>query len=96
METAPTSQKPPFKTPFPYRQKLALLTNDYVYGHSTGGDKAQVEAAGGRIMDNLFVPQNTRDFTSYLLKVQQLKPDVVATAMGGDDKKALREQSQLA
>ena len=27
-----------------------------------------------------------------LLKVQQLKPDVVATAMGGDDNKALREQ----
>jgi len=38
------------------------------------------------------VPQNTRDFTAYLLKVQQLKPDVVATAMGGDDNKALREQ----
>jgi branched-chain amino acid transport system substrate-binding protein len=70
-----------------------LLTNDYVYGHSTAAaTKREVEAAGGRIMDNLLVPQNTRDFTSYLLKVQQLKPDVVATAMGGDDNKALREQ----
>ena len=74
-----------------------LLTNDYVYGHSTAAaTKAQVEAAGGRIIDNMLVPQNTRDFTSYLLKVQQVKPDVVATAMGGDDNKALREQvSQL-
>jgi len=70
-----------------------LLTNDYVYGHSTAAaTKREVEAAGGKIMDNLLVPQNTRDFTSYLLKVQQLKPDVVATAMGGDDNKALREQ----
>jgi branched-chain amino acid transport system substrate-binding protein len=70
-----------------------LLTNDYVYGHSTAaGTKAQVEAAGGRIIENLLVPQNTRDFTAYLLKIQQLKPDVVATAMGGDDNKALREQ----
>ncbi|MBT9290942.1 ABC transporter substrate-binding protein [Prosthecodimorpha staleyi] len=70
-----------------------LLTNDYVWGHSTSNaTKALVEAAGGRIVDNLLVPQNTRDFTSYLLKVQQLKPDVVATAIGGDDIKALRTQ----
>ena len=48
--------------------------------------------AGGKIIDNLLVPQNTRDFTSYLLKIQQAKPDVVATAIGGDDIKALREQ----
>ena len=54
--------------------------------------KAQVETAGGKIVDNLLVPQNTRDFTSYLLKIQQIKPDVVATAVGGDDIKALRQQ----
>lgn len=70
-----------------------LLTNDYVWGHSTSNaTKALVEAAGGRIMDNLLVPQNTRDFTSYLLKIQQAKPDVVAAAIGGDDIKALRTQ----
>jgi branched-chain amino acid transport system substrate-binding protein len=74
-------------------QNWLLLTNDYVYGHSTAAaTKKEVEEAGGKIMDNLLVPQNTRDFTAYLLKVQQLKPDVVATAMGGDDNKALREQ----
>ncbi len=50
------------------------------------------KAAGGKIIDNLLVPQNTRDFTAYLLKIQQAKPDVVATAIGGDDIKALREQ----
>ena len=70
-----------------------LLTNDYVYGHSTAATtKTLVEAAGGRIVENMLVPQNTRDFTAYLLKIQQLKPDVVSTAMGGDDNKALREQ----
>jgi branched-chain amino acid transport system substrate-binding protein len=70
-----------------------LLTNDYVYGHSTAAaTKKEVEAAGGRVIDNMLVPQNTRDFTAYLLKVQQVKPEVVATAMGGDDNKALREQ----
>jgi branched-chain amino acid transport system substrate-binding protein len=70
-----------------------LLTNDYVWGHTTSAaTKTQVEAAGGKIVDNLLVPQNTRDFTSYLLKIQQVKPDVVATAVGGDDIKALRQQ----
>lgn len=70
-----------------------LLTNDYVWGHTTSAaTKSQVEAAGGKIIDNLLVPQNTRDFTSYLLKVQQAKPDVVAMAIGGDDMKVLRQQ----
>ena len=74
-------------------KKWLLLTNDYVWGHTTSAStKGLVEKAGGQILDNLLIPQNTRDFTSYLLKVQQLKPDVVATAVGGDDMKALRQQ----
>jgi branched-chain amino acid transport system substrate-binding protein len=70
-----------------------LLTNDYVWGHQTSkATRAVVEANGGKIVDELLVPQNTRDFTSYLLKIQQIKPNVVATAIGGDDIKALRQQ----
>lgn len=70
-----------------------LLTNDYVWGHSTSkATRAIVEANGGRIVQELLVPQNTRDFSSYLLKLQQIKPAVVATAIGGDDIKALRQQ----
>src|SRR6478752_1370438 len=70
-----------------------LLTNDYVWGHNTSkATRAEVEANGGRIVDELLVPQNTRDFSAYLLKLQQLKPNVVATAVGGDDIKSLRQQ----
>ncbi|MBI5720521.1 MAG: amino acid ABC transporter substrate-binding protein [Burkholderiales bacterium] len=70
-----------------------LLTNDYVWGHSTSkATRAIVEAGGGRVVEELLVPQNTRDFSSHLLKLQQLKPAVVATAIGGDDIKALRQQ----
>ena len=70
-----------------------LLTNDYVWGHSTSkATRALVEANGGKIVEELLVPQNTRDFSSYLLKLQQLKPNAVATAIGGDDIKALRQQ----
>ena len=70
-----------------------LLTNDYVWGHNTSkATRAVVEANGGKIVEELMVPQNTRDFSAYLLKLQQLKPQVVATAVGGDDIKALRQQ----
>ncbi len=70
-----------------------LLTNDYVWGHTTSkATRAIVEANGGRVVEELLVPQNTRDFSAYLLKLQQLKPHVVATAVGGDDIKALRQQ----
>ncbi|MBI5278866.1 MAG: ABC transporter substrate-binding protein [Burkholderiales bacterium] len=70
-----------------------LLTNDYVWGHNTSkATRAVVEANGGRIVEELLVPQNTRDFSAFLLKVQQIKPAVVATAVGGDDIKALRQQ----
>ena len=70
-----------------------LLTNDYVWGHNTSkATRTLVEANGGKVVDELMVPQNTRDFTSYLLKIQQIKPHVIAAAVGGDDVKALRQQ----
>lgn len=74
-------------------KRWLLLTNDYVWGHETSeATRALVEEAGGEIIDNLLVPQNTRDFTSYLLRIQQLQPEVVAPAVGGDDGKILRAQ----
>src|SRR5215212_9613808 len=70
-----------------------LLTNDYVWGHNTSkATRALIEANGGKVMDELMIPQNTRDFSSYLIKLQQIKPEVVAAAVGGDDIKALRQQ----
>jgi branched-chain amino acid transport system substrate-binding protein len=70
-----------------------LLTNDYVWGHNTSkAMRGIIEANGGKVVDELMVPQNTRDFTSYLLKLQQIKPHVIGTAVGGDDIKSLRQQ----
>src|SRR6478752_4659139 len=41
-----------------------LLTNDYVWGHNTSkATRAVIEANGGRIVEELLVPQNTRDFS---------------------------------
>ena len=74
-------------------KKWVMLTNDYVWGHQTAkAMRTIVEANGGSIVEELLVPQNTRDFSSYLIKIQQIKPNVVAAAVGGDDLKALRKQ----
>src|SRR5688500_3848570 len=74
-------------------KRWVMLTNDYVWGHNTAKAMRQiVEANGGQIVEELMVPQNSRDFSAYLIKVQQLKPNVVETAVGGDDIKALRQQ----
>src|SRR5918993_2128938 len=70
-----------------------LLTNDYVWGHNTSkATRTLAEGNGAKIVDELMVPQNTRDFSAYLIKLQQMKPQVVAAAVGGDDLKALRKQ----
>ena len=70
-----------------------LLTNDYVWGHNTSkATKEILESLGGTVMENILVPVGTRDYSSILLKLQQAKPEVVATAVGGDDYKALRQQ----
>lgn len=76
-----------------YGENWLLLTNDYVWGHDTSAaTRALAEAAGATIVDELLVPQGTRDFSSYLLTIQQAAPDVVAAAVGGDDLRALRIQ----
>lgn len=74
-------------------KKWLLLTNDYVWGHNTSkANRALAEAEGVEIVDEFMVPQNTRDFSSYLIKIRQVKPDVVAAAIAGDDQKVLRKQ----
>ncbi|MEE8306078.1 MAG: ABC transporter substrate-binding protein, partial [Gammaproteobacteria bacterium] len=76
-----------------YGNKWQLVTNDYVWGHNTSkATRGLVEKAGGNIINEILVPQGTRDFSSVLLKIQQDKPQVVAAAIGGDDQKAMRQQ----
>jgi branched-chain amino acid transport system substrate-binding protein len=73
--------------------KWMLLTNDYVWGHDTAkATKALLAAYGGQVVEEILIPQGTRDFSSALLRVQQQKPQVVSAAIGGDDQKAFRQQ----
>jgi len=70
-----------------------LLTNDYVWGHNTAAaTRSLLEQYGGTVVDEILVPQGTRDFSSALIKIQQANPNVVAAAIGGDDQKSMRQQ----
>jgi branched-chain amino acid transport system substrate-binding protein len=76
-----------------FGKKWLLITNDYVWGHDTAkATRKLVTENGGEIIDEILVPQGTRDFSAILLKVQQKAPNVIAAAVGGDDLKALRAQ----
>ena len=76
-----------------FGKKWLLLTNDYVWGHDTSKATRKVATEmGAQIIDEILVPQGTRDFSAILLKVQQKNPNVIAAAVGGDDLKALRAQ----
>jgi len=76
-----------------YGKDWLLLTNDYVWGHNTSKATRQLAVShGAKIIDEIMVPQGTRDFSATLLKVQQKNPKVIAAAVGGDDLKALRQQ----
>ena len=76
-----------------FGKRWLLITNDYGWGHDTAAaTRKLVTASGGTIVDEILVPQGTRDFSAILLKAQQSKPDVISAAVGGDDLKALRTQ----
>ena len=58
-----------------YGKKWLLMTNDYVWGHNTSkATRGLVGQFGGEIIDEILVPQGTRDFSAMLLKVQQAAP----------------------
>ncbi|MCF3935191.1 ABC transporter substrate-binding protein [Acuticoccus sp. M5D2P5] len=70
-----------------------IIYSDYVWGQDTKDATREVATSyGAEIMDEVPVPVGTRDFSGFLLRIQQAKPDVVATAIGGDDYKVLRQQ----
>jgi branched-chain amino acid transport system substrate-binding protein len=76
-----------------YGGRVLLLTNDYGWGHDTAAaTRALLDQYGGEVIDEILVPQDTRDFTAALLSIQQANPEVVAAAVGGDDLVALRQQ----
>ncbi|PZX14916.1 branched-chain amino acid transport system substrate-binding protein [Palleronia aestuarii] len=60
------------------------LNADYAFGHDLlRAAKSFLEANGGNIVAEEMVPTDATDFSSYLLKIRQVEPDVVALNLAG-------------
>jgi branched-chain amino acid transport system substrate-binding protein len=67
------------------KKKTAVtFTWDYAAGkESTGGFKEAFEAAGGKVVKELYLPFPQVEFQSYLTEIAALKPDVVYVFFAG-------------
>ncbi|ARC90332.1 ABC transporter substrate-binding protein [Rhodovulum sp. MB263] len=60
------------------------MSADYAFGHDLlAAAKAFLEANGGNLVGDELVPTDATDFSSYLLKIRQAEPDVVALNLAG-------------
>lgn len=73
--------------------RWAFLTADYAFGHDLYKVSSRfLEENGGIILNNDFVPTNTADYSAYILKLRQLKPDFVYLNLAGVDQTTFLKQ----
>ncbi|MDE2571069.1 MAG: ABC transporter substrate-binding protein [bacterium] len=69
-----------------FGKKWYLITPDYAFGHSlAAGYAAVIKKLGGEIVENDLTPLGTRDFSSYIMKIEPKKPDCLIVLVAGDD-----------
>lgn len=69
-----------------YGKKMYFITSDYAFGHTLqDGYDANLKQYGGTKLGEDLVPLGSTDFSSYLIKAQASKPDVLVMLMNGDD-----------
>lgn len=72
-----------------------FITHDYSWGRSgTKTFREILKEVGGTELGEVMIPMNTRDFSSYLIKIRNLKPkpDIIMCTIGGLDRSAMFEQ----
>ena len=66
-------------------KRVFSLTSDYLFGHDLAkAAKAFIAANGGSVIGDELTATDTTDFSPFLLKIRQAKPDLVATNLGGN------------
>jgi branched-chain amino acid transport system substrate-binding protein len=66
-------------------KKIYSLTADYLFGHDLSRQAKKFFAAnGGEQIGDELVATDVTDFSPYLLKIRQAKPDLVATNLAGN------------
>jgi branched-chain amino acid transport system substrate-binding protein len=63
-----------------------LLVADYAFGHQLASDLTKVvKASGGTVLGEVRHPLNTSDFSSFLLRAQSSKAQIIGLASAGAD-----------
>src|SRR5471032_1346656 len=66
-------------------KKFFTLTADYVFGHDLlRAAKVFLAANGGNLIGDELIALDVTDFGPYLLKIRQVKPDIVCSNLGGN------------
>ncbi|MGA0598462.1 ABC transporter substrate-binding protein [Enterovirga sp. CN4-39] len=74
-------------------KKVAMISQDYTFGHEQCGGFAQTfTEGGGSIIGQFWHPLNTSDFSPYLGQVASLNPDAVFAMETGADSTRLIQQ----
>ena len=66
-------------------KKFYTLTADYIFGHDLArAAKSFFDANGGKLIGDELIATDVTDFSPYLLKIRQAKPDVVCSNLAGN------------
>jgi branched-chain amino acid transport system substrate-binding protein len=66
-------------------KKFYTLTADYIFGHDLArAAKSFFDANGGKLIGDELVATDVTDFSPYLLKIRQARPDVVCSNLAGN------------
>lgn len=69
-----------------FGKKWYLITPDYAFGHALEeGFKDVLGKIGGQIVGDALTPLGTTDFSSYLTKIDAVKPDAIIVLVQGED-----------
>jgi len=74
-------------------KKFYTLTADYIFGHDLAdAAMAFFDANGGKLIGDELVATDVTEFSPYLLKIRQAKPDVVCSNLAGNQVTTLIKQ----
>jgi branched-chain amino acid transport system substrate-binding protein len=66
-------------------KKFYTLTADYIFGHDLArAAKNFFDGNGGKLIGDELIATDVTDFSPYLLKIRQAKPDVVCSNLAGN------------
>jgi branched-chain amino acid transport system substrate-binding protein len=79
-----------FSKTYPEMKKISAVFTDDLKGHSEGKNLERLcEVFGQKLMDIIYYPPDTTDFSAIATRLKNLKPDVFTTCAGGPVQDAL-------